>query len=420
VKTKKIFFACFLVGFILLVETCFIGCLTWNQIHQKRSLSIVFHQFFLTRIFVVPFLPKTTTSIEGLQFIGDLTPDNGQWRLFMPPDPLLGFSVGKQIEASFTGRYTYITNEQGFFSTGENHFFYEKTKPHNVYRIMVLGGSTVMGQGAVTPKDNLPANIKSLLPSTSGRNIEVINAGRGGYTSGQELLYLMSEVVYFSPDLVIVYDGWNDALYNNELLKKYGDRLIPLRSTTHYAMEERLIDSYTVAGSLHHVIQNVLDRTVAFLRQWATFETLIKTKEWLANKYRISQKASAPEYFPRSVDLYQENLERMICLARFHKFKIALFLQPILSAGGKSLTEEEKRYDRIEVSEHPFYLDAKIMFQHLREKYVRDNNILINDVSECFSDTPDTVYVDSGHLNAKGNTIVANAIVQRLREKNML
>ena len=41
-------------------------------------------------------------------------------------------------------------------------------------------------------------------------NAEVINAAIVGHASGQELVYLLTELVDLQPDLVITLDGWND------------------------------------------------------------------------------------------------------------------------------------------------------------------------------------------------------------------
>ena len=42
---------------------------------------------------------------------------------------------------------------------------------------------------------------------------EFINAGVAGFTSAQEYLYFVSDLLRFTPDLVIVYDGVNDSHY---------------------------------------------------------------------------------------------------------------------------------------------------------------------------------------------------------------
>ena len=40
--------------------------------------------------------------------------------------------------------------------------------------------------------------------------IEVINAGINGAWSGTETAMIKDKLVEFTPDLLLVYDGWND------------------------------------------------------------------------------------------------------------------------------------------------------------------------------------------------------------------
>jgi hypothetical protein len=160
------------------------------------------------------------------------------------------------------------------------------------------------------------------------------------------------------------------------------------------------------------------------LRQFGTTELFLKASYWVLNK--IDQKTSTQQtvpgdYFPRSVDLYRENLERMILLAHFYNFKIGLFLQPLIGVDGKGLTPEEKGY---RVDEMPirvaFYRDARVMLENLRKKYARDGVVSVHDASQCFQNIKETVYEDSGHLNLRGNQIVAEDIVRKLKEKHLL
>ena len=46
--------------------------------------------------------------------------------------------------------------------------------------------------------------------TAAGKKIEVINAGIFGATSEQEYKMIKNKISLLDPDLVIVYDGWND------------------------------------------------------------------------------------------------------------------------------------------------------------------------------------------------------------------
>jgi len=97
-------------------------------------------------------------------------------------------------------------NSQGFRSTE-----FSEIKPSNTYRIFMVGGSTMFGSGAATDETTIPGILQKIFDSDNSiQKIEVINAGISGGNSNTELHLINEKLISFSPDLVIVYDGWND------------------------------------------------------------------------------------------------------------------------------------------------------------------------------------------------------------------
>ena len=89
-------------------------------------------------------------------------------------------------------------------------------KPLDTYRIFMVGGSTMFGAGATSDKTTIPGYLQQLLNEKDfGFDIEVINSGIQGADSYAELKLIEQKLVRFSPDLVIIYDGWNDLRANN-------------------------------------------------------------------------------------------------------------------------------------------------------------------------------------------------------------
>jgi lysophospholipase L1-like esterase len=83
-------------------------------------------------------------------------------------------------------------------------------KPEGIFRIVALGGSTTYGH-ALTAVEAYPAQLQRLLRETSGDRIEVVNLGVPGYFSLDSLVHLATRGVALEPDVVVVYDGVNDA-----------------------------------------------------------------------------------------------------------------------------------------------------------------------------------------------------------------
>ena len=97
---------------------------------------------------------------------------------------------------------------------------FSETKPPNTYRIFMVGGSTMFGAGATSDETTIPGYLQQHLNEKNlGFDIEVINSGIQGADSNTELNLVKQKLVRFSPDLIIIYDGWNDLRANNTPIK---------------------------------------------------------------------------------------------------------------------------------------------------------------------------------------------------------
>ena len=89
-------------------------------------------------------------------------------------------------------------------------------KPLDTYRIFMVGGSTMFGAGATSDETTIPGYLQQILDKKDiGFDIEVVNAGIQGADSNSELKLIEQKLVMYSPDLMVVYDGWNDLRANN-------------------------------------------------------------------------------------------------------------------------------------------------------------------------------------------------------------
>jgi hypothetical protein len=85
-----------------------------------------------------------------------------------------------------------------------------RTKPEGVIRLAVLGGSTV--RIGTTQEVALPGALETALQAAHPElEFEVINAGIIGAISRQELVFLITTIVDYAPDILVVYDGINDS-----------------------------------------------------------------------------------------------------------------------------------------------------------------------------------------------------------------
>lgn len=87
------------------------------------------------------------------------------------------------------------------------------------YRVFIVGGSTVANERK-PPGDRISDHVESTL-AAAGLSAEVFNFGVPNYTSLNELYLSLSTLVYYQPNLIIAYDGVNDAFYGSVLKKEY-------------------------------------------------------------------------------------------------------------------------------------------------------------------------------------------------------
>jgi lysophospholipase L1-like esterase len=116
-------------------------------------------------------------------------------------------------------------NQHGFISTPELSI----EKPENTIRVVFLGGSSTAGTGFNLPdEDTWPWKVADIIGrDLNGKKLEFINAALSGYTTFESFGRLWSRVRFFSPDIVVVYHGWNEMYYFNEGLKIASWRTLP-------------------------------------------------------------------------------------------------------------------------------------------------------------------------------------------------
>ena len=102
-----------------------------------------------------------------------------------------------------------IDIELNFNSKGFRGDEFSEEKSLNVYRIFMVGGSTMLS-AETSNNATIPAILQKMFDLQNlDLEIEVINAGISGGNSSTEL-ELIKSIVNYDPDLVIMYDGWND------------------------------------------------------------------------------------------------------------------------------------------------------------------------------------------------------------------
>jgi hypothetical protein len=115
------------------------------------------------------------------------------------------------------GRARYVTSEFDVsLEYNERSYrgpLHEYPKPAGRYRVVLLGDSYLEGY-TVALKDRVAEVAEAALQEFQRLRVEVIAFGTAGYSTDQELLWLESEGIRYTPDLVVVFFVDNDYWYN--------------------------------------------------------------------------------------------------------------------------------------------------------------------------------------------------------------
>jgi lysophospholipase L1-like esterase len=361
----------------------------------------------------------------------------------LAPDFLIVLSPlrpnGSEDSSGLEKPFWLMTDEQGFPPVARVGHHYEVQKPANVFRVIMLGGSTVQGIGVSSPLESLPSKLQLLLEREfprSSKQIEVMNAGISGFSSDQEYLFLIADLLRYKPDLVIAYDGWNDA-HLLRITIEGGPRTRPYRTVSQENNEDRVNASFSPSGSFGLFATITAGRTLVYLGHFATFRLVHSSIRRITGRFdRMNQAARhdpafRPEPSVEAAHFYIENRERMLFIAKQRGFHFASFLQPIIGIDGKSYSATESRYaahlhpqmanELIKQEREVFYQTVRpLLGEFAATNEVTGESCMADISTSSFAGVADTVYVDSGHLQAKGNEFVAQRILAELKRCNLL
>lgn len=105
------------------------------------------------------------------------------------------------------GRSELRINKQGFLSESER---FPIDKAADEIRIAMIGASTTANVN-LNPAENWPGALGELVQAARPESrITIINAAVPGYDTAQSIANLALRVMPFSPDIVIIYHGYND------------------------------------------------------------------------------------------------------------------------------------------------------------------------------------------------------------------
>jgi hypothetical protein len=347
-------------------------------------------------------------------------PDAGQ--LHVKRSPLLGY----ELLPSQSSDYWRI-NDQGFRQDSSVPI----DKPANEIRVFLVGSSTAFTNMAEKNQKALAFKIEKLLndrvraqnsspekfkpkeipyfadqieamrtlpPRIRDGSYRVIAAAAPGYSSGNELALLSHKVMAYSPNALLILDGYEDLRSpSNQSAREIGN------------VEQMLRDP--LAQYRQHQTQQ--------FNNWLNSLYLVKAwQKWVVpadittfsseyQAFNAEQLSKDPKEIQKRVERYLYNTQQMTRLA--NSIPALIILQPEITGKQKSLTKEE---EGILKSLGKEYSDRITNAYKLTEQALSNSPLKPRFVNfyQLFQDTNQQAFIDPIHLTEAANDLLAQKL----------
>jgi lysophospholipase L1-like esterase len=282
-------------------------------------------------------------------------------------------------------------------------------------KIIFLGGSAAFGQGAETDQDTIPAILQQSIKSH-----RVLNAGVIGFQSGQELTYLVTQLIDYQPAIVVAYDGWNDVFDVTHGPERDVNDLG--FNSNFYSLENQLVLNYRTQVSPYESLSRLIGATSSKSLVLTRFTQAISTHQ---RQEAITAQASTNQARGKAllnsvVTTYVNNVRKMAVFSRASGAGFVVVFQPELGQRLNATAEEKQLLSASTIGNIPygdsfpslyreFLTETKQQLTRAGVEWIDTNE------SPLYQASPATLFLDPVHTNRRGNEIVAEIIAPKLR-----
>ena len=267
-------------------------------------------------------------------------------------------------------------------------------KPDNVYRIFFIGGSTAFGQIASSDSKTIPGILESKFHENAEKEIEIINAGINNANSRSETYLIKNIILDFNPDMLIVYDGWNEGQHD-------------------WGWDDEVEDQSTLANLKNSFEVYLNSLYITKIKPY--YKTPEKFQELFTNKNNNPGEIQVPnsDLNEKKASVWEKRWEGICSIEDEKNFKTVITLQPILGTGSKSLTPVEQERLEKSFARQNIILELfdKLAISLTELEKTCEKTI---DLRDSFDHTDKPVFHDLGHTSNYGNEIVAERIYQNI------
>lgn len=270
-------------------------------------------------------------------------------------------------------------------------------KKENTVRIVVVGGSGAMGYGSTSDDTAFPHILENMLNNQVGKGrYEVINAGSASFIAMQEFNLIALKIIELEPDMVIIFDGFNDMVGSilNDRRPGFPWRFGELEKATKQS------------------------NTKSYIRKRLMNYRPTKKIIQLMEEKKLKRRKSREDYSvnPEAVLFYKKTLDRIAGLLRGYQIRAVFAYQP-------NLYYKEPRSDfesAILAKESPERLkvlkEMLTMGENAMREVAQSNNDIFISCTSVFNGMRETIFFDTVHSGDKGQEMLAQFLYDKLHD----
>jgi lysophospholipase L1-like esterase len=251
------------------------------------------------------------------------------------------------------------------------------TPSKRAFRVFFVGGSAMEISARPAVED------LQLKLNRRGCNVEIINAGRSAYVSGQEAVMTLTELLPLQPDLVIVFNGYND-------LSRVEEGEAP--GTPEYT--RAMAASFEAGLDIYKYLLNDLSQRSFLVQQ------LRKT----GRQIQTSDAEEDLQPFDQAVEVYASNIDKMASLANAYNYRLFITTQPLvffkdkLGAAETELMSENSERARLYRRYFPELIARA-------RKIAADRHASYTDLTRVFAGMLGDVFYDTVHFDGANQAV---------------
>ena len=273
---------------------------------------------------------------------------------------------------------TITTNSFGF--RGDD---FNEEKDPNVFRIMMVGGSTTFGSGSTSDNTTIPAFLEKKFLENN-YDVEIINAGVGAASSIEEAYKIRHIYKQYQPDLFLIYDGRNDSFQHLE-----SKELDPNISRFEKLQSQKSSLQIWISENLQ------MYRTVFVLYP-------------IFSHYSISMTLN-DQVYEKNSEIWSDRWENICEENNEDGIKTIITLQPIVGTGTKKLSPSEKIH-----SDYIKTIKMREQLEFFAKSLPIESCMASFDLRNALDGIEKPIYFDDCHMNDQGNKIMANQMYEKI------